>query len=698
MFVEEGMQDQAWTRREWVMLIGLLLVSLCLRVTGLDRVPPGVRYDELMNMRMVDRVLAGEWPVYFQESWGHEPLYHYVQAGVIALWGRTAVGLRLPSALMGTASVLTAYLAVRQLFGKKVAFVSAALLGVSLWSLLHSRFGLRIIGVMPWLGLAIYAFWRGLHVPRERSGWLWFVLCGLCQGAMLYTYFAGWVAWAFFVLLALYLALFHRPMLRRRWPGLVLALLLPLLLYAPLAVYLARHPELGARAGQVGSRLREVVEKGDVKPLLRSAWETLLMFSFKGDPEWLYNISGRPIFDPATSILFYGGLLIALWRWRDARYGMLLLWLGAGIVPAMIAWPAGSLSHSIIAQPAVFGFPAIFVAEAWRWAARRGRSWRRWVGGLAVATLVLFGIINVYDYAVRWPAAEMVRHEYQAPIAAVARYLEKQPETTPVYVSAPFVDYWNPWSKAAFDLLYTRRDVPVSWFNGEAAILFPAEGSLDLGPARYLLPDHVRWPSELDPELFDLLLQGAVPLEVGHEEWPGSRFDVYAWQDRAPLDAYLTECASAPVWASPEGPYEEGISEEQRWAVSLPLDFGDRLSLLGYRFDRSRVAPTGVWRMITCWRVLDANSDPLAIFVHALDDENTVRVSQDVLRVSTHWQPGDIIIHVHELFVFAQVPPGTYRAELGVYSPVTMDRLPLFDQDQVSIPHHRLLLQPLYVE
>ncbi len=47
------------------------------------------------------------------------------------------------------------------------------------------------------------------------------------------------------------------------------------------------------------------------------------MFGFAGDPLWRQNVAGRPVFDPLLAIAFYGGVLLALWRWRDARYALL---------------------------------------------------------------------------------------------------------------------------------------------------------------------------------------------------------------------------------------------------------------------------------------------------------------------------------------------------------------------------------------
>jgi hypothetical protein len=511
---------------------------------------------------------------------------------------------------------------------------------------------------------------------------------------------------------ALYLIAFHRQMVRGRWLGLVLFFALPVLIVMPMVVYLQQHPELEQRLGQVGAETLEALKAGNPMPLLTRLGSTLLMFSFQGDPEWLYNISGRPVFDPVTAVAFYGGVFGSLWQWRKPKRAFVLIWLAVGLVPTMLSWPSGSLGHSIAAQPVAMVFPALFLVALWqqldthrmvRWAVR----------GLVIATILVFGAISGVDYFARWPQYPDVRHEYQAPITAAARYLrEHDARTDPgpspgdgpslVAISAPYVDYWNPWSKRNFDLFYNRRralgsdDAAVRWFNGTSSILFP--GGIDGGQETlYVLPDHIRLPSTMDSDLYGLLSSGARVLETGHVDLSGTSFDVYLWQDRHPLEQRLQSVASSPAWASAEGPYVPGQSELERRTYALPMDVGHRLSLLGYAYGQEQVARGTPARVTTYWQVLDENSDPLAIFVHLLDDTNSLVAGWDGLHVSTEtWQPGDIVIQVHQLQLPSDVSPGVYRVELGVYSPTTLERLNIYTgSGDTTAPQARLLLLPI---
>ena len=702
-------RGQKW---EWAWVTGLAVLALLLRLVALGRSPPGVRFDELVNVKMADHIYAGEWPIYFQEAWGHEPLYHYVHAAGMSLLGKTVLGVRLASILFGVLGVLAAYALFRQLFGWRVALIAAALLATSFWSLMYSRIGLRHISLPPWICLTAILFWRGLETPaKQRSRvLLWFGLAGLCQGLLLYTYFASRAVPLLFGAFTLYLLFAHPDKLRGRWWGLLLFFGLTALVVTPMVLYLRQHPELEQRLGQVGAEILAGLRRGDLVPLIKSAWASVKMFSFRGDPEWLYNISGRPVFDPLTSILFYGGLLVSLWRWRQPQRAFLLLWLAAGISPTLVSWPSGSLGHSIAAQPAVYAIPALALvellhqAERRRWAAGKRWLYRAALAAVAVVSLV-FVSVNAYDYFVRWPRFPDVRHEYQAPITAVARFVQQSEIPVDVAVSAPYVDYWHPWSVWNYDLFTAgsraASETRVRWFNGRDSLLFPA--TKDAQPlVLFILPDHIRLPSQLDPDLQALLTSGG--RELGRHSTPnGSTLDRYLWQDRTALDQRLQKVQNAPVWAGPEGPYVAGESEQTRTAQALPLDFGSRLTLLGYDYGDAEVTSGGEWRVATYWQVQDAPPEsmhaPLAIFVHALDETNAVTLGWDGLHVSVeNWWTGDVVIQIHTLHVPPHVSAGIYRVELGVYSPVSLERLPIHTEPAgTTAPHNRLLLESLEV-
>jgi len=164
------------------------------------------------------------------------------------------------------------------------------------------------------------------------------VFFGLLSVAALYQLarhlFGGRVA------LVAYLFVFHRPLLPGRWRALALAAGATVVLVLPLAVAIARTPQGQARLSVVGAPLADLL-RGDPRYVLRNTAETLAMPAFTGDPEYLYNIPGRPLFEPLGALLFGLGVLLAAWHWRQPRYAFVLIWLLGGLAPAFVSTPSG---------------------------------------------------------------------------------------------------------------------------------------------------------------------------------------------------------------------------------------------------------------------------------------------------------------------------------------------------------------------
>jgi 4-amino-4-deoxy-L-arabinose transferase-like glycosyltransferase len=198
--------------RRWEMgiLIGLLLAAFTLRVVSLDNVPPGLRYDELQNHLMASRVMVGERPLYFSESWGHEPLYHYFQAATLTWFGESDWNLRLPSVFLGVLAVAATWLVARKLFGRRIGLLAAAFLTVSFWGIFYSRIGSRVGSTTFFVALMVYFLWQTYVArsgkqpfgterrPQRQSdlskwwyGWLMAVVGGLFMGTAVYLYVAG---------------------------------------------------------------------------------------------------------------------------------------------------------------------------------------------------------------------------------------------------------------------------------------------------------------------------------------------------------------------------------------------------------------------------------------------------------------------------------------------------------------------------
>jgi len=302
----------------WSPAIALLLLAWGLRLCYLEEVPPGWRDDELINIHALSgELLRGRFPLYFTGASGHEPLYHYLHAGAHAVLGFNVLSGHLLSVAFGVLAVALTYTLTHRLFGRLAAVVAALALTASFWSLMYSRTAIRHISLPPFALLVFYLLWRFLSDEREAEGRAphlnRYLLLGLVLGASLYTYPAARLLPLLLALFGIYLMLFHRDRFRRHWRGFLLALAVAVVLAVPLGAAIARGRSeaavegvgADARLAELAVPLREL-RSGDPRPLLENVWTTLGMFHATGDPEWLYNIPGRPVFNLVGGALMWG--------------------------------------------------------------------------------------------------------------------------------------------------------------------------------------------------------------------------------------------------------------------------------------------------------------------------------------------------------------------------------------------------------
>jgi len=661
--------DDVGGLRRWELwgVITLLLVGVALRLIALGDVPPGPGYDELQNARLVERVLEGDWALYFPENFGQESLYPALAALAVRLLGWSVFSLRLPGALAGVLSTLVLYLAGRWLVGRRAALWAAAFQAVSFWPVIETRMALEMALLPPLSGLAMLFLARGLNKgPRPCWRALFeFMLAGLFLGIPVYAYTAGRVMPLLPFALVVYLLLFDRRTLYRHRAGLLLLCLVALLTVAPLVLFLRAHPEAEQRLDQLSGPLT-ALSQGDFRPVLEITLGTLGMFGVQGEPQWLYNVSGRPVFDPLTSLFFYGGLALCIARLRDWRCGVTLLWLLVGLGPGMVSPPPASFNHTLAAQPAVYLALALGVDAAWKWLARR----RVWAGPLMVVLLLtLNGALSCHAYFFAWANAPQVRELYQGGITAVANELDAHDPADPVAVGAPYINYWHPWNAVGFDLALRREDLGVRWFNPAGGWVWPA-GS---GPTTFYFPVDPLGPQTYDPVLEELFMADAALLPTAGDDFAAFRV-VHPMMLERRLDE-LAEMSLAwpPEWASLPSP-------------TLPLIFGGRFALLGAELQGDAVPPGGQLRLTTYWEALAADDRPVVAFVHLTSDGQDIWGQHDWLDVQpASLQPGDRFVQVHLVSVKAEAPPGRYYLQLGLYGPDTLVRLPItMDAEEVA--------------
>jgi 4-amino-4-deoxy-L-arabinose transferase-like glycosyltransferase len=668
----------------------ITLLAFFLRVWQLDVAPPGWRDDELIEtLVMSHNILDGQWAFYYPDASGHEPLYHIWNAAMLALFGPTVPGIRWLSAILGTLAVPLLYVLGKRLFGERVGLVAAAALALSFWGLMYSRFGIRHVALPPFVLAAFFFFWRGLEAKSQipspksqapnpksqifnlQSPISNYLIAGLFLGFGFYTYFASRGVPLILIAFAVYLALFDRPLLRRHWLGMTLTLVVAVLLAVPLVVTLRQQPELEARVSEVGRPLMEA-RAGNFGPMVENTIRTLNMFHSDGDDEWLYNIPFRPVFGLVGAVFFWSGVVIALWyamqpvlciaysvlgntqyATRNTQHvtlasAFLLLWWLAGITPGFLSIPAGSLSHTIVAQPAVYllaALPLLPLSQV-----RQGR----WLVVGAAVLLAAVGLRDLPDYFGEWPNRGMTRFLYRAELSDVADYLAAHPSLADFAITGLLA---GPWDREALKLELTEEGLEPAtirprWYNPERVIFLELAG-------------------ELFPQTFAGFPVGITPIHADElRPLPGEQVGGYALNR---VEAAV-ETTAEPIcfdnglcWLAAEYDPTNGYLE-LTWRVERPLELPP-LPLI------SNPPPPGVYA-----------GPRLYIFGQLLDEQGNFLAGDDGLWVDPlTLYPGDVFIQQHRPVLTAGMQPATLS--FGLYDPMTGERILTEDgRDHLSVP------------
>ncbi len=654
----------------------LLVLAAGLRVWQIDRVPPGLHDDEVINGEIVeDNIFTGH-PAIFYNTDGREGLFHLTLAASMRFIGYSPNGMRFPGLVWGLIGLAAIYALARRLLGQRVALITLAFAAISFWSIYEGRAATRSVSLIAVSALAANAFFWAWQQPERSRRW---VIAGVLTGLMLYTYIAARVMPLVFAALLFYLALSQRHALRAAWRGIVLYAVTALLVAAPLVIYLAQNPVVDTRFQALTGTI-DAARQGDLQPVLTTTLQTLGMFVWRGDPQWHYNVSGTPVFDPATSLLFLLGLLIALRRIRRLPYVFYLIWLFVALIPGMLSTPAPHYMRTAAAQVAAYTFVGIGSTAALGWAEQRGQKW----GKLALFVIGLIWLsaaaINYHNFFVVWPANDEVRFYHQANVREMAYYEDERPaDQTAVVGCSPFLNEKERWLRSprqTIHFMLRRTDLPIRWHDCRDSLVFPADGQwrefiLYLMPPEQNLPPAITgWLSATQP----------LPLNAFGDSL------IYNLDVRERLAVSLAAASQSPAaWVDTHQP------------AALPVDFDHRIKLLGYEVESITHKPGKVLRVMTFWQAEDQLPPFLTVFLHLLDGNGQIAAQIDRESVlADTLQPGDVFMQIHDIDLPANLSPGAYRLAIGLYSSETGQRLPIAEGE---VSHSdRLLLAPITIE
>jgi dolichyl-phosphate beta-glucosyltransferase len=408
----------------FLLIFGLTAV---LRLWNLSELPPEIHGDSAESGIQGLRILLGRYPDIFGfSSWYNTPLPAHLPY-TLSFWvfGRTLLGLRLPSAVVGTLSVIPLYFLVRGWLGRRAAQIAATLFALSHSAIHFSRIGLWNIQAL-FLELVAFAF---LAAALRKGKAVLAAIAGIAAGLGFYTYTGGRLIMVVAVAV-LGLQLLLGP--RRRWlqlAGFVVAgfavAIVPLMISyveepavlasdrtgSVLALAEANRPHVSASAG-VNTTLGIL----RVHTIL-----TLRGFFNHGDRSGQYA-TDQAITSPMIAAFALVGVVIAVVRFRETSSRLVLLWTVLGLVlGSILIMDPPSSTRLIMVFPTPFIFAALTLETVFRWLERRGG--RRAIILIAAACVLIVGQAAVFNLG---GYRHHVQHRYEeARIWDVVKVIER---------------------------------------------------------------------------------------------------------------------------------------------------------------------------------------------------------------------------------------------------------------------------------
>lgn len=633
----------------WRLGLALLFVTLLggfLRLYALDRLPPGLHYDEAFNNLMALRLVNGTMhpPVYFQIEFGEEPLHIYLIAFLFRLFGPTLWGGRIISALAGSWTVFALALSVREVFyvqlgrmrATRLGLLSAFLFTAFYWPMHYSRIGMEPTLVPAMVVPAFGLTWRALRTRRIYDA----VLGGFFLGGALYTYPASRFA-------PLVLAFFFGPwvllkrgFLRANWRTLFLVAGVALIVFAPLGYFFLKNPFWFTQRA-------DMVNMETAPELKRELLHIARGFFQQGDINWRQNLANRPIFDPFQGVLFVTGVLMCL-VFHTPAYLFLLVWMVVMTMPSAITEYAPHFGRMLAAAPAAAALMALGATTWYDWAVKLAARWRSTGRAVFVSMAMVFlgvwmlmsGYRSIYDYFVVWARSPELFVAFDSGLRWAGEQMQALGANERIFLTP------IPREHPTFAFLVNDQIERIHAFNGRRCYVYP--------------------PQTVQPTNFFIFVSGA------EDPYSLARYQAAFPQGRIVANVMWGDSPYAVQYQVPPG-----ATAQTGPAYPLPTRFSSGVDLLGYDAPEGPLTPGSRLKIRLYWQSRVPLTQVYKTFVHLWGtptpmDGGRIWGQEDGQPCDNsypyqHWTPGDILAEERYIQIPPETPPGDYQIAVGMY-------------------------------
>ncbi len=144
--------------------------------------------------------------------------------------------------------------------------------------------------------------------------------------------------------------------------------------------------------------------------------------------------------------------------------------------------------------------------------------------------------------------------------------------------------------------------------------------------------------------------------------------------------------------------YRTGEAAQPPDKGTLDVRLGKAIRLVGYRLAPRRVVPGESLRLTLYWQATGPIEGDYTVFTHLVGPDGTLVAQQDNppgrgARPTSGWEVGELIEDPYELALPADAPSGDYSLSVGMYDPLSGDRLAARAADGAALPENRVVLE-----
>jgi 4-amino-4-deoxy-L-arabinose transferase-like glycosyltransferase len=406
-------------------LIGVVALALYFRFYHLGSLPPGLSNGESVTattaLNIIHKTISSSQLL---DAGISQAVYGFIVAISVKLLGATSFALRLPSALLGLATVIMTFFWIKAWFGEKVALIAAFLVAITPWTVGLSRIAVPSSGtavIIPTLLFLITQSIRKKSVPWAiATGFLLAIISGSVTGL--------------YILAGLILAgmpfQFIRSKQNRTHKKAFLTIVgITLLIGLPLAVVHFRQVKIHI----------PTLNSSSIEAAVSRASLTLGMFNVRGDNDFQYNISGTPELNLFVGLMFLVGILTCLIQIKKLPYRALLILMSVLLIPVVIQANAPNSLTALILAPIALSLAAIgvnYMLQVW-YSTFPINSAARTLGTVPIVLLLAISAYQGYkQYFIAWAHSPETYIAYNERATSLSGYLNRTKFSGQRYVIA----------------------------------------------------------------------------------------------------------------------------------------------------------------------------------------------------------------------------------------------------------------------